>query len=154
MVSRGALAAAAYRVEAAVEGDEGQRAAGVPERRARRPGVSRRVVRVHRCERRPADAALVAADDEETAVHDGRRGVVRRAGEWGPRLPAVGRGVVRLDRRDRLEVGAEAPDDDDPAVELGRRDFLARRRHRRQCGPRPRAHDVERRRRVRGPADA
>src|SRR2546425_11953749 len=42
----------------------------------------------------------------------------------------------------------------DSAAERRRGDFLARRRHRRQRGPRPGAPDVEQRRRVGSPTDA
>src|SRR2546422_1613355 len=90
-----------------------------------------------RSERRPADAPRVPAGDEEAPAHDSRREVVRRGGEWHPHLPAVGHGVVHLHRRDGLGVGAEAPNDEDPPLERRRGNLLARRRHRRERGPRP-----------------
>src|SRR3989449_9741777 len=50
--------AAADGVETAAERHDGESAARSPERRARRPGVPRLVVLVHRCERRPAENGM------------------------------------------------------------------------------------------------
>src|SRR5262249_34906608 len=99
----GAVAAAAYRVQAAPERDHREAAARLPARRAGGPRAARLVVLVDRARRGPAHAsAAEAADHEEPALDDSRGRVVGGSGKGCTGLPAVGRWIVDLDRADGI----------------------------------------------------